>query len=183
MSWHSFAIKLHRIRAASLIYPQIAKFMGSTWGPPGPCRPQMGPISAPWTLLSGSPFHSYWWPMWIAIIDDDSQHCVHWWPGMGRSPSFCRHNAYHSKYMYIYTYIPNLSITRVNPETTGHFLFQNAILFSNYYCCMRLFQYNSYLEHNMNRRSSDCNLKRWPPICIIRLHFKYAQWKLNCIYL
>ena len=32
---------------------RIAKFMGPTWGPPGSCRPQMGPILAPWTLLSG----------------------------------------------------------------------------------------------------------------------------------
>ena len=35
--------------------PRIARFMGPTWGPPGSCRPQMGPILAPWTLLSGSP--------------------------------------------------------------------------------------------------------------------------------
>ena len=32
---------------------QIVRFMGPTWGPPGSCRPQMGPMSAPWTLLSG----------------------------------------------------------------------------------------------------------------------------------
>ena len=32
---------------------QIAKFMGPTWGPTGSCRPQMGPMLAPWTLLSG----------------------------------------------------------------------------------------------------------------------------------
>ena len=32
---------------------QITKFMGPTWGPPGSCRPQMGPMLAPWTLLSG----------------------------------------------------------------------------------------------------------------------------------
>ena len=32
---------------------QIAKFMGPTWGPPGCCRPQIGPMLAPWTLLSG----------------------------------------------------------------------------------------------------------------------------------
>ena len=32
---------------------QIAKFMGPTWGPPGSCRPQMGPTLAPWTLISG----------------------------------------------------------------------------------------------------------------------------------
>ena len=35
------------------IYTQRAKFMGPTWGPPGSCRPQMGPMLAPWTLLSG----------------------------------------------------------------------------------------------------------------------------------
>ena len=33
---------------------QIARFMGPTWGPPGSCRPQMGPMLAPWTLLSGN---------------------------------------------------------------------------------------------------------------------------------
>ena len=32
---------------------QIAKFMGPTWGPPGSCRPQMGPMLAPRTLLFG----------------------------------------------------------------------------------------------------------------------------------
>ena len=29
--------------------------MGPTWSPPGSCRPQMGPMLAPWTLLSGLP--------------------------------------------------------------------------------------------------------------------------------
>ena len=32
---------------------QIAKFMGPTWGPPGSCRLQAGPMLAPWNLLSG----------------------------------------------------------------------------------------------------------------------------------
>ena len=32
---------------------QITKFMAPTWGPRGSCRPQMGPVLAPWTLLSG----------------------------------------------------------------------------------------------------------------------------------
>ena len=36
-----------------LVTTQIAKFMGPTWGPPGSCRPQIGPMLAPWTLLSG----------------------------------------------------------------------------------------------------------------------------------
>ena len=32
---------------------QIARFTWPTWGPPGSCRPQLGPMLAPWTLLSG----------------------------------------------------------------------------------------------------------------------------------
>ena len=31
----------------------MAKFMEPTWGPPGSCRSQMGPMLAPWTLPSG----------------------------------------------------------------------------------------------------------------------------------
>ena len=34
--------------------PLIARFMGPTWGPPGADRTQVGPMLAPWTLLSGS---------------------------------------------------------------------------------------------------------------------------------
>ena len=32
---------------------QIARVMGPTWGLPGSCRPLVGPMLAPWTLLSG----------------------------------------------------------------------------------------------------------------------------------
>ena len=32
---------------------QIARFRWPTWGPLGNCRPQAGPILAPWTLLPG----------------------------------------------------------------------------------------------------------------------------------
>ena len=39
------------------MYTQITKFMGPTWGPPGFCQPQMGPMLAPWTLHE--PWH--WW--------------------------------------------------------------------------------------------------------------------------
>ena len=35
------------------IRPQIAKFMGPTWGPHGSCQPLMGPMLAPWTLFTG----------------------------------------------------------------------------------------------------------------------------------
>ena len=33
--------------------------MGPTWGPPGSYRSQMGPVLAPWTLLSGLLTHIY----------------------------------------------------------------------------------------------------------------------------
>ena len=34
--------------------------MGTTWGPPGSCRPQLGPMLAPWTLLSGNSNLTHW---------------------------------------------------------------------------------------------------------------------------
>ena len=46
------------------IHAQIAKFLGPTWVPPGSCQPQMGPMLAPWTLLSG-------W-LWDYIFNADS---------------------------------------------------------------------------------------------------------------
>ena len=44
---------LHHIYHLELSHSQIASFMGPIWGPPGSCRPQMGPMLAPRTLLSG----------------------------------------------------------------------------------------------------------------------------------
>ena len=37
-----------------IVVPQITKFMGPTWDPPGSCRTQMGPMMTPWNLLSGT---------------------------------------------------------------------------------------------------------------------------------
>ena len=37
----------------SSAWSHIARFMGPTRGPSGSCRPQIGPMLAPWTLLSG----------------------------------------------------------------------------------------------------------------------------------
>ena len=36
------------------VSPLIARFMGPTWGPSGAVRTQVGPMLAPWTLLSGT---------------------------------------------------------------------------------------------------------------------------------
>ena len=41
------------LRNTCLILSQIARFMGPTWGPPGTDRTQVGPMLAPWSLLSG----------------------------------------------------------------------------------------------------------------------------------
>ena len=40
----------------TLITSQIARFMWPTWGPPRSCWPQVGPMLAPWYLLSGVDF-------------------------------------------------------------------------------------------------------------------------------
>ena len=39
----------------------IARFVGSTWGPSGADRTQVGPMLAPWTLLSGMIKQWLWW--------------------------------------------------------------------------------------------------------------------------
>ena len=51
------SVEPQRTAQCPLQAPQIIKFMGPTWGPPGSCRPQIGPMLAPWTLLSGTAFH------------------------------------------------------------------------------------------------------------------------------
>ena len=42
-----------------LLISQIARIVGPTWDPPGSCRPQMGPMLAPWILLSGMFYYSH----------------------------------------------------------------------------------------------------------------------------
>ena len=53
LSWYPWRYRWNRDAWKFAAYTQIAKAMRPTWGPPGSCRPQMGPILAPWTLLSG----------------------------------------------------------------------------------------------------------------------------------
>ena len=53
-SFFKSALSSHAHIMAETQWPQIAKIMGLTWDPPGSCRPQMGPMLAPWTLLSGA---------------------------------------------------------------------------------------------------------------------------------
>ena len=46
-------MQMYQIHFLGWRLPQIAKFIGPTWGPSGSCRPQMGPMLAQWTLISG----------------------------------------------------------------------------------------------------------------------------------
>ena len=41
--------------------------MGPTWGPPGSYRPQMGPMLAPWALLSGMSHRNMIFKSWINL--------------------------------------------------------------------------------------------------------------------
>ena len=50
--------------SAHSVTTMIARFMGPTWGPPGTNRTQVGPMLAPWSLLSRhSSMHSRWWEL------------------------------------------------------------------------------------------------------------------------
>ena len=48
---------LHNLRAretsSTFKLPVTDKTLGPTWGLPGSCRPQVGPMLAPWAWLSG----------------------------------------------------------------------------------------------------------------------------------
>ena len=61
---------------------QIARFMGPTWGPPGTCRPQMGPMLDPRTLLSGWSCGRHWYKKSAQLAircggcDPSSQGCL-----------------------------------------------------------------------------------------------------------
>ena len=46
-------IKTDALLLALVIASQIASFLGPAWGPAGFSRSQIGPMLAPWTLLSG----------------------------------------------------------------------------------------------------------------------------------
>ena len=66
---------------------QIAKFMGPTWGPPGSCRPQVGPVLASWTLLSGIACRS---ASNITSTLGRNQSCVYIYPIMTDDPAHGR---------------------------------------------------------------------------------------------
>ena len=51
---HNGVCHMTVIIGATILVPSlIARFIGPTWGPSGADRTQLGPMLAPWTLLSG----------------------------------------------------------------------------------------------------------------------------------
>ena len=53
----------------------IASFMGPIWDPSGANRAQMGPMLAPWTLLSGQSLVDWMWNHKLPQIDGLVQDC------------------------------------------------------------------------------------------------------------
>ena len=93
--------KIHSIQICSWSRTsQIAKFMGPTWGPPGSCRPQMGPMLAPRTLLSGmhQSLNSQIFPYLAPASKPEGVYCedlgpnwqyeLTWWIKLGRNAVF-----------------------------------------------------------------------------------------------
>ena len=54
----------------------IARFMGPTWGPSGADRTQVGPMLAPWTLLSGYGSSK---PQCLSWEDPDEYYPFYWY--------------------------------------------------------------------------------------------------------
>ena len=67
----SYCASCKWVHILPILLSQIATFMGPTWGPPGSCRPQMGPMLSPWTLLSGV----RWWVAKLAINSPQGRWC------------------------------------------------------------------------------------------------------------
>ena len=58
-----------KTRTTPWITPQLAKSMGPTWGPPGSCRPQMGP------MLAQEPCYQGWLLIrWLLVCQNIRSH-------------------------------------------------------------------------------------------------------------
>ena len=57
---------LLKVSVLPRVWIQIARFMARTWVLPGSCRPQVGPVWAPRTLLSGKACYGLWFKGSIA---------------------------------------------------------------------------------------------------------------------
>ena len=70
----------HVISCDLVAISPIARFMGPTWGPSAADRTQVGPMLAPWTLLSGmfkDPFTPQIRSLWPSY--DHNKTCIRYW--------------------------------------------------------------------------------------------------------
>ena len=56
----------------------IARFMGPTWGPSGADRTQVGPMLAPWSLLSGAWMLMPWYSTSSARLSSSHDDVIKW---------------------------------------------------------------------------------------------------------
>ena len=78
--WHFcmsiiFQLKIHLCIVFKSYH--IAKFMGPTWGPPGSCQPQMGPMFTQWILLSG--VSTDWFTCYFHTMEAHTQALSFWY--------------------------------------------------------------------------------------------------------
>ena len=68
VKWSIMALSLTLTTDCSLRHSRIANVMGPTWSPSGSCRPQMDPMLAQWTLLSGLSLITSYGPTWLSYV-------------------------------------------------------------------------------------------------------------------
>ena len=135
---------------------QIPRFTGPTWGPPGSCRPQMGPMLAPWTLLSGIVWR-FWNSVQTSMMHNitESLHRTH-----------CEHTL-HTLYQYICVwYLEEITVflhcllgksfkrgRSINLSFTGDWKNEwfACVWLANHflidYCIGKMPQFNSHFNH------------------------------------
>ena len=95
------------------IHAQIAKFMGPTWGPPGSCRPQMGPMLAPWTLLSGWFSLTIPLPEWVGQAQRSMNKHSHLWHSVSFNAFLMKMFSFCCKVIEIYWLRSNWLLTNI----------------------------------------------------------------------
>ena len=109
----------------------IARFMGSTWGPSGADRTQVGPTLAPWTLQSG-------WPSPPVTTGLPSQRPVtqtyRHVPRPSRHPGMFLHNYANGNCSHVLTAFMAVDFN----DFVIHFCTHNFILFDSLKLCLRL---------------------------------------------
>ena len=159
----------------------IARFMGSAWDPSGADRTQVGPMLAPWTLLSGySPYSKHpagWWSgSWCSMLP------ARYWPKKSQIIDFRVYNNNHClKYAANYSQaLVHVAFWNHLEVNRGVLLFcstTHACVIFSFFAALKMMQLNiargesvlqndigMFKEGNFNRTSNS-----------------YSQWRLCLI--